>query len=50
MLRYWNTFIKKLPNPEGIVVAMFKNKLKNYLLSTQKDGDTNTWEEANLTL
>ena len=49
---YWNTFIKKLdvPNPEDIVVAMFKNKLKNYLLSTQKDGDTNNWEEANLTL
>ena len=49
---YWNIFIKKLdvPNPECIVVAIFKSKLKNYLLSTQKDDDTNTWEEANLTL
>ena len=49
---YWNTFIKNVdvPDPESIVVAMFENKLKNYLLGIQKDDDINTWQDANLTL
>ena len=42
----WNSLIKKLgiPDPNDLVINVFKSKLKAYLLDSQNSGSTITWD------